>query len=1082
MSEDAFESFREAREAQYQRNEARRILTRVLEARDAPQVSAARWPFELLQNAIDSGPRDGREVVEYRLQWDGAQLVVEHDGKPFAMDELAALLSGGSSKDFESERTTGRFGTGFLVTHVLSVQTVVAGVLTVGSSFERFELLLDRSGSEEDILRNIERCNDAVRSATRVEALDDVWSASFSYRVTEAAVVTRGVTSLRSALPYVYGTSPMLGEVRLRGADGQEELWRPGPVVVIDERDGLYRQHRDIEVRDSERRTTYRVIRFSLDEQSAALVLLVEDGDTWRVVPLEPEQPRVYRQYPLRLSTFLPTTFVIDGRFEPDQERAKVLMTDKDRAALDSAFQAAARGVAEVVEAGHVGPELLGFARRVEGGFESEDSTETDYWNNALRDFAAEVAKVEIVRSRDRSLPATGGERVADFIVPRFTLTSLTDETTMERLHPLADRVRSLDPPVADLSETWTLITNGWHDLGVSLNRLAVSDLASSVSDGVTDLSDLDVEGDPLDWLARFIDIVGECWTNRGGVDTAALDGLLPDQRGVVRNADRLRRDSGIDDALKDVAERAGLDPRSSLLSAELTALADGVGAHASEALRLAIPEERGRADVVRLVLDHLRKALPEGPFADERHHLVQLTADVLRYLWATGGVAEAPVAHEVPLLSRDRIVHWSVERQLVPPVELWPEAAQPFAIAYPPNRVLADVYADEDVTGPLVAWGMSHAGLLVTARPSELRDQRLAAIAMDEHVDDAVVRDAQVSQIALLQPELLNRCQEELELARALLGFVLCFVAQSDDSWRTVQTVNARRKGSDVTIAIRPALWLADIRSKAWVPIASDEQRPSKAIADAATLRSLLDPAWLEGNESAVELLTTCFGFDELDLRLLGIPEDVQQAVRHDLARVLEAGGTDPSFYANLADQVEQRQIRERDVNRLRRLGLAVQDAVRCALESHGVVADFVDCGFDFEVYVDAPLEDSSLELTVGRYLVEVKATSYGPVRLTPMQAQTSAREPERFALCVVDLRSVSHDRLDGDWTREHVEPLIHMVPGIGTRVATTWGLVDEARRSKIGLRNDANLRYEVPVAVWEPGPSLAAWIAASF
>jgi hypothetical protein len=49
-----------------------------------------------------------------------SKLIFEHDGAPFTSDELAALLTGGSSKEFESEVTTGRFGTGYLVTHVLA--------------------------------------------------------------------------------------------------------------------------------------------------------------------------------------------------------------------------------------------------------------------------------------------------------------------------------------------------------------------------------------------------------------------------------------------------------------------------------------------------------------------------------------------------------------------------------------------------------------------------------------------------------------------------------------------------------------------------------------------------------------------------------------------------------------------------------------------------------------------------------------------------------------------------------------------------------------------------------------------------
>src|SRR5437764_13868711 len=154
MSREAFLIYECAVKEQHTRNEARRILTRVTEARRNPHPAALRWPFELLQNALDSGPRQGRSSVTIRLQCDATKVQFEHDGAPFSLQDLAALLSGGSSKDFESDVTTGRFGTGFLVTHVLAESTVLRGILEVPTGCEEFELSLDRSGDEDAILTN----------------------------------------------------------------------------------------------------------------------------------------------------------------------------------------------------------------------------------------------------------------------------------------------------------------------------------------------------------------------------------------------------------------------------------------------------------------------------------------------------------------------------------------------------------------------------------------------------------------------------------------------------------------------------------------------------------------------------------------------------------------------------------------------------------------------------------------------------------------------------------------------------------------------------------------------------------------
>ena len=93
MSKIALEEFDKARIQQTTQNDARRIRQRVEAAQQSPSRAGVRWPFELMQNAHDAGPRDGDERVEISFILEGDQLVVSHTGKPFSPQELAALLS-----------------------------------------------------------------------------------------------------------------------------------------------------------------------------------------------------------------------------------------------------------------------------------------------------------------------------------------------------------------------------------------------------------------------------------------------------------------------------------------------------------------------------------------------------------------------------------------------------------------------------------------------------------------------------------------------------------------------------------------------------------------------------------------------------------------------------------------------------------------------------------------------------------------------------------------------------------------------------------------------------------------------------
>ncbi len=172
---------------------------------------------------------------------------------------------------------------------------------------------------------------------------------------------------------------------------------------------------------------------------------------------------------------------------------------------------------------------------------------------------------------------------------------------------------------------------------------------------------------------------------------------------------------------------------------------------------------------------------------------------------------------------------------------------------------------------------------------------------------------------------------------------------------------------------------------------------------------------------------------------------------------------------------RLEQR--RSRDIERSRRMGYAVQDAVGQALIALGLTVELVDRGFDYEVStsnVDNSLEGTAVRFDVGPYFVEVKATSTGSAKLTPMQAEMATSVSHRYVLCVVDLRDVPEERLDENWSRDDIEPLASILTDVGERVPDTCVLVHRAHDSEVGIRNEAALRYEVLPEMWMTGVSI--------
>ncbi len=433
------------------------------------------------------------------------------------------------------------------------------------------------------------------------------------------------------------------------------------------------------------------------------------------------------------------------------------------------------------------------------------------------------------------------------------------------------------------------------------------------------------------------------------------------------------------------------------------------------------------------------------------------------------------------------KIVHWNRERMLMAPVANWGEDARSFYEIYPLDRIMAELY--QQGGGSLMAsldrWGLIYPDPIVRVTAVELQGERLAEMVVDGFSSEGVVvRGEQFSYIALLQPVIFNHIQNTSQ-SKALLGLVLRYMVAKDYSWEERRMVTGSKDRASVDVPVRDALWVADLRYRAWVAFHGEHDKLAKLPANVTTLSSLLEPSWLAGNEEAIRFLTSCFNFDELDLRLLGISEEAQEGVRRGLARILESGGADPEFYETLAQELEARQRRRRDVDRARRMSYAVQEAVRQALVDMGLTVKLVDRGFDYEVSAsgrDDTLESSAVRFEVGSYFVEVKATTTGPARLTPLQAETAASAADRYVLCVVDLRRVPDAQLDAEWEGDDIKPLATLLGDVGNRMSETCLLVHRAHDSAVGIRNETALRYEVPPAVWTAGISIADWVEAMF
>ena len=127
-------------------NTAQDVFNVLEQVESLSSKSSDRWLWELVQNAVDAAqvvetggiPRKETRIC---ITLTGTSLEFSHAGRPFSWEEITHLIYHGSTK-LEDE-TVGRYGTGFITTHVLSRRVRVAGGL---GSQESFSFWLDRRG------------------------------------------------------------------------------------------------------------------------------------------------------------------------------------------------------------------------------------------------------------------------------------------------------------------------------------------------------------------------------------------------------------------------------------------------------------------------------------------------------------------------------------------------------------------------------------------------------------------------------------------------------------------------------------------------------------------------------------------------------------------------------------------------------------------------------------------------------------------------------------------------------------------------------------------------------------------------
>lgn len=206
------------------RSIADKIIKRLHDLDKTVENNQGRWAWELLQNAKDSIADSDTRKVSIKITLEEGVVHFSHNGLHFTEQDIRGLINQISSKEVEEgEQTkkTGRFGTGFLTTHLLSKKVHVKGIVeTENNEFYTFEFPLDREANTvAQLIPKIEGSWSAFHESTkRINSnySRDDFNTSFSYnlRTSEQKNIARlGIEEFSKLIPFVFAFIPKIFKV-----------------------------------------------------------------------------------------------------------------------------------------------------------------------------------------------------------------------------------------------------------------------------------------------------------------------------------------------------------------------------------------------------------------------------------------------------------------------------------------------------------------------------------------------------------------------------------------------------------------------------------------------------------------------------------------------------------------------------------------------------------------------------------------------------------------------------------------------------------------------------------------------------
>ncbi len=578
------EKFEASENRAHYQNIATKILREMSTLRSLVEnspIAPRRWIWELIQNAKDVHQEDGVKIIlDYHQSNGSSNISFKHNGKPFTADNIRFLIEQISSKDRNNDnlgkrKTTGKFGTGFLTTHLLSEIVKVEGVAKEPElEHRKFNLELDRSGFElKNITDSVQNSKDSVQNLDEyppyVDYIEGNFNTKFTYSLSDTiglSVAEAGIKDLKQCLPFTFVFANDITSVEIKNENllfkNTEHL-----DVIDDNIEAI-----TIDICDKNNDDTISSYSFAvINKNFTTIAMPIKiDGENIELLPINKTTPRLFCDFPLIGTEVFPFPTIINNpNFNPTDPRDGVYLTSSQRtnplAEENKIF------ISEAVELYY---QLLDFASKNEWGnlhllaqikpLYSSPNWIDDNWfeRNVLTPIRQKLLSVKIVRTADEKIQAIQNSSNNKYIwFPNSSNAENRSELWKISNYWFPYRL----PRESDL-ELWNKLT--WSQCG----KLTTDQLACFIQNQKTleELSKVLKGIDANQWLEQYYDFVKKEDEEYDSIINNRA--IFPNQHGNLVIKATLMRDSGdIGNDFKDILDELGIDIREKLLDEKIS-------------------------------------------------------------------------------------------------------------------------------------------------------------------------------------------------------------------------------------------------------------------------------------------------------------------------------------------------------------------------------------------------------------------------------------------------------------------------------------------------------------------------------